>query len=140
MKAIKYTVWTIRNMYKKALDKFNGIEDRIEYAIYRIDELILKLGDARTACVKANVDGKLSDRITKLENRIKDLYAKKQEMRKNKADIVARVAQLEAEREAAIACSKCSTDDGIDFGFDEINQYIKQLEAELDTATFMESL
>lgn len=136
---IKYATFTVKRNLKKALDKVNGLEGKLDYAIFEIDQSIVKLADARTACHKA----KLTDKVILIEEKIKNSYAKKQEIIAKKADYIAKAKCLEAQIEAAKALGKCNISfdcTGLDSTIAECDEYIKNLESELSTMDFMTTL
>ena len=78
----------------------------------------------------------------KIEERIKQLYAKKEEIEKKRIDYVAKISYLEAQRDAIAACSKVGIGDltNVDDVINECDNYIKQLEAEIKTNEFLMAL
>ena len=129
---MKKTVFTIKRVYNKTIDKVLGFEGRIDYASAQYDENIAKLAKARTACVKAG----LTDKVTELEQRIIKQYTLRKQLQDKKAELIAKVASLEAERDAmeTLSTLNISSPDNI---ITDCNMYIKQLEAELDTLNFL---
>ena len=132
------SIFIIKNTYNKAINKLMSTNDKFDYALVNIAEGIQKLCKAHSACVRAN----MIEQQLKIEERIKQLYAKKEEIEKKRIEYVAKISYLEAQRDAMAACSKVGIGDlaNVDGVINECDNYIKQLEAEIKTNEFLMTL
>lgn len=132
------TVFMIKHTYAKALNRLMSTGDKFDFVLANIAETIQKLAKAHSACITAN----MLEQKVKIEEKIKELYAKKNNIEEKRAEYTAKIAYLEAQRDAALLCAKVSntTNISVDSVISECDNYIKQLNAEIETAGFLSLL
>lgn len=140
---MKKAFFLIKKRVNGAINNIMSMEDRIDYAVFKIDESILKFANVRSKLkVIAHDSPSTESDIEKVEGKIKELYNKKKELNDKKASLIAKEALLKAQLDAAKEMSGVFDLDDNTFNsiVNDCDQYIKNLEAELDTFNFMNSL
>lgn len=130
-------VFMVKRAYNKAIDKVMSATDKIDYALAQIDEQILKYADARTACKEAG----LKDKVEQMEQEIRKLDCNRKILEEKRAEYTAKIKCLEAQLRAQKAIAKIAAVPGSYANvLDELDAYMKHIEAELDTMEFINKL
>lgn len=137
----KKATFMIKRKFNKAIDKIMTMEDRVDYSISKLDDLIIKLGDARSKLLILQKNEANQKAINDIDNKIREVYKKREDLSKKKDELIAKEHVLKAELEAAKAVSKIS---GVSSNYNgiiiECDAYLKNLEASIDTQNFINSL
>lgn len=129
------TIFFIKKKYNKILKSLMSAEDKIDYTLDKISSSILKLGEARTTIIKLN-DDKFKSQLETIEKKIRELQDKHSELLAKKSEYLAKIKTLEVERDLLKSMSSLYSDN-IDTSFSDIEDEIKNLEAEIDTLNFL---
>ena len=140
---MKKCIFLIKKRVNGAINNIMSMEDKIDYAVLKIDESILKFADVRSKLKSIGTDSPstVSD-IEKVEEKIKELYKKKKELNEKRASLIAKEALLREQLDAAKVMSGVFGMDDNSFNsiVNDCDRYIKNLEAELDTINFINSI
>ena len=137
----KKATFMIKRKFNKAIDKIMTMEDRIDYSIYRLDDLIIQFGEARSKLLILQKNEANQKSLSDIENKIREIYKKREDLAKKKDELIAKEHVLKAELEAAKAVSKISGASSDYNGIiTECDAYLKNLEASIDTQNFINSL
>lgn len=138
---LKKATFMVKRKFNKAIDKIMTMEDRIDYSISRLDDLIIQFGEARSKLLILQRNETNQKALKDIEDKIREIYKKREDLSKKKDELIAKEHVLKAELEAAKAISKISRAgsdyDGI---ITECEAYLKNLEASIDTQNFINSL
>lgn len=140
---MKKGIFLIKKRVNGAINNIMSMEDKIDYAVLKIDESIIKFADVRSKLKSIGSDSPSTESdIEKVEEKIKELYKKKKELNDKKASLIAKEALLKAQLDAAKAMSGVFDMDDSNFTsiINDCDRHIKNLEAELDTISFINSI
>lgn len=130
-------IFKIKKAYNNAIDRIMSATDKIDYALVQIDEHILKYGEARTACLKAGLD----DKVKLMEDKIRDLDKQRRSLQDKRDEYEAKIKCLEAQLEAQkVLVGLTGNTSNYTSITKELDNYIKHLEAELNTMELISNL
>lgn len=129
------TIFFIKKKYNKILKSLMSAEDRIDYTLDKISSSILKLGEARTEIIKLGND-KFKPQLETIEKKIRELQEKHSDLLVKKSEYLAKIKALEVERDLLKSMNSLYGET-IETNFSEIEDEIKNLEAEIDTLSFL---
>lgn len=129
------TIFFIKKKYNKILKSLMSAEDKIDYTLDKISSSILKLGEARTEIIKLGND-KFKHQLETIEKKIRELQEKHSDLLVKKSEYLAKIKALEVERDLLKSMNSLY-DETIETNFSEIEDEIRNLEAEIDTLNFL---
>lgn len=129
------TIFFIKKKYNKILKSLMSAEDKIDYTLDKISSSILKLGEARTEIIKLDND-KFKHQLETIEKKIRELQEKHSDLLVKKSEYLAKIKALEVERDLLKSMNSLY-DETIETNFSEIEDEIRNLEAEIDTLNFL---
>lgn len=132
---MRRTKFFLKKKYNKILNSLMSAEDRIDYTLEKISESIVKLGEARTSIIKLG-NSKLYPQQEAIENKIIELRNKFKDFSSKKAEYLAKIKILEVERDLLKSMNGTLYGANIDMDFSDIEDEIRNLEAEIDTLNF----
>ena len=135
-------LFLVRKRYNKALKNLMTMDDKFDLAIQKVNEQIVKYGEARVAIISVSnweTTPALKNNKQKIDACIEELSKKKELYKQKKAEYCAKEQVLKAQKQAAEACANL---DGFDFcNFDnfleEMDAELRKTEAEIDTLNFI---
>ena len=77
------------------------MEDKIDWSIYSLDELILNLGESRTKLLKLTKNDSNKESIKTIECKIKQIYEKRKELFTKKEELIAKETLLKSQLDTA---------------------------------------
>jgi chromosome segregation ATPase len=129
------TIFLIKKKYNKILKSLMSAEDKIDYTLDQISSSILKLADARTSILKLKND-KFKPQLETIEKKIRELQDKHSDLLAKKSEYLAKIKALEVERDL-LKTMNSLYGETIETNFSDIEDEIKNLEAEIDTLNFL---